>query len=642
MINLKNVKINDKFWSKKIELVSKEVIPYQWDALNDNIPGAEPSHAINNFRIAAGLTDDKFYGFVFQDSDVGKWLEAVSYSLIVYPDPILEKTIDDLIDLISKAQQPDGYLNTYFTIAKPEERWKDMAWGHELYSAGHLIEGAVAYFESTGKRRFLDIMCKYADYIDEVFGPEKNKMQKYCGHEEIELALVKLYKVTENNKYLNLSKFFIDERGKQPCFFNDESSYSNANHGDVNRTKWFGLDYHQAHSPVREQLKAEGHSVRAMYLYTAMADLVIETGDKTLLNSLNKLWDNVTNYKMYITGGLGSQGYAERFTFDYDLPNDTSYTETCASIGFIFWAYRMLLIDPDNKYSDAMERAFYNGALSGISLDGKRYFYVNPLEVYPEAVEKRYDHTHVKPERQQWYGCACCPPNIARLITSLGQYIYSNDNDTLYVHLYMNNNLIYNHEDNNILIIQTTNYPWDGNIKINIIPDTKKEFTLALRVPGWCRNYSLFINGQKIDNLVIEKGYIKIKKIWNKDDIVELNFEMKIDLIQSNPKVRENIGKVAIQRGPVIYCIEEVDNGKNLKEIFLNNNSKLEASFDNELFGGIIVIKGEAERIDDSSWDNLLYKCEDIKTKNTKISAIPYSMWCNRKPGEMLVWINKK
>ena len=635
---LKEIIIKDKFWSDRIDLVSKEVIPYQWDALNDNIPGAEPSHAIENFRIAAGLSNEQFYGMVFQDSDVAKWIEAASYSLATHPNADLEKIIDDVIDLIGKAQQPDGYLNTYYTVAKPEERWTDFSYGHELYCAGHMLEAAVAYFEVTGKRKLLDIMCKYVDYIDSVIGPEEGKMHKYSGHEVIELALYKLYKITGDEKHLKLIEYLIYERGKQPCFLKDERGF-----GKEFKDRWHDTDYHQAHSTVIEQSTAEGHSVRAMYLYASMADLVLETGNRKLYNALLRLWDNVTNYRMYITGGLGSQGHGERFTIDYDLPNDTVYAETCASIGLVFWAYRMLLIDPDNRYADVMEKVIYNGALSGISFDGKKYFYVNPLEVLPEIAEKRYDHLHIKSERQAWYGCSCCPPNIARLITSLGHYIYSQKNSTIYTHLYIDNiaKFIINGVD--VSLEQESNYPWEGHIKFNVNPGKDSEFSIAFRKPGWSEYYSASINGKKIDDFNIINGYIIIKRKWQKGDLVELSFPMNVELIRSNPNVRENIGKVAIQRGPIIYCLEEIDNGKNLFNIYLTNGSKLEAEFMPDLFNGIMTIKGNAVRLDDSEWKNVLYKPDEIKTKNTIIKAVPYSMWGNRKPcEEMLVWISYK
>ncbi|MCL6591973.1 MAG: glycoside hydrolase family 127 protein [Firmicutes bacterium] len=636
-IPLQNVKINDHFWGGRIELIAKKVLPYQWDALNDNIPGAEPSHAIENFRIAAGESQGEFKGMVFQDSDVAKWLEAASYSLVTHPNPELEAIIDEAVDLMEKAQRPEGYLNTYFSVAEPEKRWKDFAFGHELYCAGHLMEAAVAYYQATGKRKLLEIVCRYADYIDSVIGPEEHKMRVYCGHEEIELALFKLYKATGAERYLKLCRFFIMERGRQPSFLKNEPTFGNGFN-----TKWFDLDYHQAHAPVLEQMKADGHAVRAMYLYSAMADLARETGDEALDKALQRLWENVTNCRMYITGGLGSQGHAERFTFDYDLPNDTAFAETCATIGLIFWAQRMLLLHLDNRYGDVMERALYNGALAGISWDGQRYFYVNPLEVFPEAVMGRYDLQHVKPERQQWFGCACCPPNIARLISSLGQYIYSQDSEAVYIHLFIGSEARFQIEGKKVRLTLYTRYPWDGKITLAVKSEEPVLFTIAMRIPGWNRKYQVKLNGAVLEEVTAEQGYAKFKRVWRPGDELELNLEMPVELIQANPKVREDSGKVAIQRGPVIYCLEEIDNGQNLWNIALTANSKLEAEFADDLFGGVTVVEGEASRVEDDSLSRELYRPFYDRTKPVRIRAIPYCLWGNRRPGEMMVWIARK
>ncbi|HEX3044122.1 MAG TPA: beta-L-arabinofuranosidase domain-containing protein [Bacillota bacterium] len=636
-ISLQNVKILDPFWGGRIELIAKKVIPYQWDALNDNIPEAEPSHAIENFRIAAGETQGEFKGMVFQDSDVAKWLEASSYSLVTHPSPELETIIDETVDLMGKAQQPDGYLNTYYSVAEPAKRWKDFTFGHELYCAGHLMEAAVAYYDATGKRKLLEIMCRYADYIDSVIGPEEHKMKVYCGHEEIELALFKLYKATGIERYLKLSQFFIMERGQGPSFLKNEPTFGNGFN-----TKWFDLEYHQAHAPVLEQTKAEGHAVRAMYLYSAMADLARETGDEALYKALQQLWENVTNYRMYITGGLGSQGHAERFTFDYDLPNDTAFAETCATIGLIFWAQRMLLLQPDHRYGDVMERALYNGALAGISWDGQKYFYVNPLEVIPEAVTSRYDLQHVKPERQQWFGCACCPPNIARLISSLGQYIYSQDKETVYIHLFIGSEAGFQLEGKQVSLAQHSNYPWDGNITFTINPEEPEPFTFAVRIPGWTRKYGVKVNGEVLDEVGVEQGYARFNRIWRQGDKVELNLEMPVELIQASPRVREDSGKVAIQRGPVIYCLEEIDNGPQLWNIALQANAELAVEFAEDLFDGVTVIQGEASRVEDDLLGGELYRPLRETTKPVKIRAVPYCLWGNRKPGEMMVWIARK
>jgi len=392
---IKNVRVKDEFWAKRLQQVREVLIPYQWEALNDRIPAVEPSHAIENFRIAAGEKEGEFYGWVFQDSDVAKWLEVVGYCLMNHSDQELERLADDVVELMANAQQPDGYLNTYFTIKEPAGRWTNLRGNHEMYCAGHMIEAAVAYYEATGKRKLLDVVCRLADHIDAAFGPEPGKRRGYPGHEEIELALVKLYRATGEERYLRLSKYFIDERGQEPHYYDIEAKAR----GDNTPGGKYDKAYSQAHLPVRKQTTAVGHAVRAMYLYSGMAAVAAETNDETLVTACKRLWNNLTKRQMYITGGIGSAVQGEAFTFDYDLPNDTAYTETCAAIGLVFWAHRMLHLDTDGEYADVMERALYNGALSGISLDGKKYFYVNPLEVWPEACEKRQDQKHVDTPR---------------------------------------------------------------------------------------------------------------------------------------------------------------------------------------------------------------------------------------------------
>lgn len=643
--NLKpfQLKFNNGFWAEKLMLVRSEVIPYQWKALNDQIPDAEPSHAIENFRIAAGEVKSEFAGRIFQDSDVAKWLEAASYSLAYSRDPELEKITDELINLIEKAQQADGYLNTFFTVERPNERWTNLRDCHEMYCAGHMIEAAVAYYKATGKRKLLNVACRLADHIDSKFGPEEGKLRGYPGHQEIELALVKLYRVTGESKYLNLSKFFINERGKKPYYFDLEAKKRGKdreeNYGNI-----FDYKYSQSHLPVREQSVAVGHAVRAMYFYSGVTDIAIETGDEELKNVVKRLWENVTRRQMYITGGVGAESHGEAFSFDYDLPNDRAYTETCAAIGLVFWAQRMLHLELDGKYADIMEKALYNGVLSGISLDGQKYFYVNPLEVWPEACENRYDLKHVESERQQWFGCACCPPNIARLIASVGKYVYSKGDNEVYLHLYTDSIAEFNLLDQKVTITQNTNYPWDEEVNISINCEKPVEFTFGIRIPGWCKNAVLSVNGKALDlNTALEKGYAKIDRVWNNDDRVKLFLPMPVERIDANPELRNNSGKIAIQRGPVIYCLEEVDNGTNLPDIILPARSELNAEYDKKLLGGVVTITGDALKTDITLWKEDLYKPVDIECnkKEIKIKAVPYYAWNNRKPGEMSVWIRE-
>ncbi|PMC37447.1 hypothetical protein CJ195_11880 [Bacillus sp. UMB0899] len=652
-LQFNKVKIENAFWADRQKVVRETAIPYQWKALNDKVPGATPSNAIKNFRIAAGEIEDDFGGRVFQDSDVYKWLEAVGYQLGIENDPELEKVADQVIELIEKTQQPDGYVNTFFTVKAPDERWTNLRDLHELYCAGHMFEAAVAYYYGTGKRKFLDIACRYADYIDTVFGSDPGKKRGYDGHEEIELSLVKLYKATGEKRYLELSKFFIDERGKQPYFFekeeeerrckldkNDYSYYQD-------HLKDYDNTYFQAHLPVREQKNADGHAVRAMYLYCGMMDIAIHTEDDSLYKACRNLWENIINRRMYITGGIGSIAYGEAFTFDYDLPNEKAYTETCAALGLVFFAHRMLHYDQNGEYADIIERVLYNGALSGISLDGTKYFYVNPLEVWPESIENRKDNfkKRLRSTRQEWYGTACCPPNIARTISSLGEYIYSWSNNKIYTHLYIDSEAQFQLNGTNVSLTQKTNYPWDENIQMVVNTDSElaQEFTIALRIPGWCRYATLKINGVETDiKSNFKSGYIYLQRQWENSDVIELKLSMPVEKIISNPNVRMNAGKIAIQRGPVVYCIEEVDNGKNLTSISLPKDALFEAYYDKELLNGVVVIETRARKDSQRlAQEDLLYNTVEYETEEMTIKAVPYFTWCNRTPGEMLVWIRQ-
>ncbi|TCN25362.1 glycoside hydrolase family 127 protein [Mesobacillus foraminis] len=638
-IGTSKITVTDQFWGHYLEVVRDHVIPYQWKALNDRLPDTEPSHAIENFRIAAGEAEGEFFGMVFQDSDVAKWIEAVAFSLENKRNAELEQTADDVIALLGRAQDESGYLNTYYTVKEPDQRWTNLRDNHELYCAGHLIEAAVAYYKATGKRHFLEIMCRYADYIDSVFGREEHKLKGYPGHQEIELALVKLYDVTGNERYLNLSKYFIDERGKQPHYFDLEKRER-----EDTKPFWFNDDYayHQAHKPVRDQKEAVGHAVRATYMYTAMADLASRTNDESLKKACETLWENVTQKQMYVTGGIGSMVFGEAFSFDYDLPNDMSYTETCASIALVFWANRMLNLEANSKYADVMELALYNGTISGMDLDGKKFFYVNPLEVLPKACETRNDKKHVKPVRQTWFGCACCPPNLARLIASIGHYIYSQKEKELFVHLYMGNETRFEVAGKEVELVQQTNYPWDGQVSITVNPATEHTFTLALRIPGWARSAVVKVNGEAVDHeSFMKNGYVYLNRSWTQGDQVELSLPMTVERIQSNPLIRHNVGKVALKRGPVVYCLEEADNGENLHGILLPRNAELKAEYVAELLDGVVVITGEAERIVQDTWSSL-YRPGEEQTRQVQIKAVPYYAWCNREPGEMIVWVSEK
>lgn len=637
------VKINDKFWDKYQKLMTDVVLPYQYDAINDTLPDTEPSHAIKNFKIAAGLEKGSFHGFVFQDSDLAKWLEAVAYIIEVNPKSNWSMVADELIDIIKKAQLEDGYLNTYFSIKGIEKRWENLQDCHELYCAGHMIEAAVAYYLSTGKRKFLDIVCKLVDHIDEVFGDSENKLKGYPGHQEIELALIKLYKVTNDLKHLNLAKYFIHQRGKDPYYFDIE--YEKRGRTDFyNKAIKLGKEYNQSHMQVREQESAVGHAVRAVYMYSAMADLAMETNDEKLLLVCKKIWNNILFKRMYITGAIGSMAHGEAFSFDYDLPNDTVYGETCASIGLIFFAHRMLKIDKQGVYGDIIEKILYNIVIAAISQDGQRFFYVNPLEVWPDSCEKNQIKHHVKFRRQKWFACACCPPNVLRLITSLSKYIYMVEDTTIYVNQYIGGKLEADIGGKDVEINMESSLPYKGKVRLKVVTERKSKFTIALRIPTWSKVTEVLVNGQPFEvQKNMKEGYIYIKTKWNSNESIEMNFDLSVHIVRSNPKLRENVGKVALQAGPIIYCLEEADNGADLYELLLKSNLKYKAEYKKDFLGGVNIIKAEAIKYSSDWSEGSLYHFDtNIKSiKSKKIKFIPYYSWANRQPGEMMVWIRE-
>ena len=592
---LDEARITGGFWGRKMDMVASEMLPYQWLALNDGVKGAEPSYAVENFRIAAGEATGEFKGTIFQDSDVAKWIEAASYSLSHHPDPALEARVDEVIRLIAKAQRPDGYVNSYFIVARPGERWSDLTWNHELYCAGHLIEAAVAHNACSGKATLLDVARRYADCIDATFGAGKGKIRGVCGHPEIELALFRLHAATGEPRYRDLAIFFVEERGRDPSAFSGKSSELFG----IPKNQWFEADYFLADAPAREQSAATGHAVRAAYFYSAMADEYAVTGDESLLRALRAIWDSAVSRRMYVTGGIGASAYGERFTADYDLPSDTAYAETCASIGLALWAARMTGIEGDSRYADVFERVVYNGALSGVSMDGTRYFYVNPLEVVPAVVACRKDHEHVKGSRVQWFGCSCCPPNIARLLASMASYLYGSSEGALWVHHYAESALETEVAGARVGLIQRTDYPWSGTIEILVDPSIddngqrELDFSLKLRIPGWCGSFSCSVNGVVAESASVSMGYLTLRRTWRPGDRVELELEMKPRLLRADSRVPELAGRLAIQRGPLVYCAESVDNGGGLHSLLLDPAKELRASFDHGLMGGIVRIEAE-------------------------------------------------
>ncbi len=635
-VPMEKVTVEDPFWSQFMERVRTKLIPYQWRALNDAVEGAEPSYCIRNFRAAAGLADAPFGGKVFQDSDVAKWLEAVSYTLMWHPDPELEKLADETIELIAAAQQPDGYLDTYYILNGLSDRFTNLRDNHELYCAGHMIEAAVAYYRATGKRRLLEVVMRLADYLDTVFGTEEGKIPGYPGHEVIEMALFGLFRVTGVEKYKRLALYFLDQRGQEPNYFGTE-------HQNVPR-RWLsytmGYAYNQSHLPVRRQTEAVGHSVRAMYLYAGMADAAREENDEEMLLALRALWKNMAYRRSYITGAVGSSHWGESFTFDYDLPNDTVYGETCAAIGSVFWARRMLELEPAGEYADVMERALYNGILSGMSLDGEHFFYVNPLEVLPEASEKDESKRHVRPERQKWFSTACCPPNLARLVASLPDYIYGTADDTLFVHLYAGSTVNTEVNGRPVSVRTVTGYPWKNRVSISVSTEEPLAFTLALRIPGWCRNYRVCLGSEELRGEQ-KNGYLYLARTWRDGDEICFTMDMPAERVYAHPLVRADNGKTAVRRGPVVYCLEEADNGQQLNRLVLERGEELKVREEPGLLGGVVTVEAAVLREKDAGGGSL-YRTEAPSYEKVPVTFIPYYAWANRGAGEMSVWIREK
>jgi DUF1680 family protein len=634
------------FWARYAELVRSTVIPYQWDALNDRVAGAEPSGAIRNFRIAAGLERGEFVGMVFQDSDVGKWIEAAAYALGAHPDPELEKRVDETVELLEKAQAPDGYLNTYFTLKEPGRRWSNLWECHELYSAGHLLEGAVAYYEATGKRRFLDVMLRYVELIERTFGPEPGQIRGYDGHEEIELALLRLFDVTGDRRHLALARFFLEERGREPYFFHEQwRALDRRSHWARGEVQAPDMAYFQSHLPVRRQTDAVGHAVRAVYLYAAMADLARRTEDAELAATCETLWQSVTRRNLYVTGAIGSTHAGEAFTFDYDLPNETAYAETCAAIGLVFFAERMLALRPRAEFADVMELALCNAVLAGMSLDGRRFFYVNPLEAWPEASLRNPERKHVKHERQPWFGCACCPPNLARLLLSLGRYVCHTDGHALFIHQYVSGTVPLPGASGRAELEIETSYPNDGRIRLTLRGEVSPDFCLALRIPGWCRNFVVQSAGTRVETAPGPDGYLRLRGPFGREHEILLELALEVEALEAHPRIRANAGKVCLRRGPLVYCLEAVDNGENLSALTLDAASPFETREAPELHPGALKIAAKGFRRRDPGSDALPYasaSATEPVSEDAELVLVPYYLWGNRGPGEMTVWLRRR
>ena len=643
--DLNNITITDPFLGEYQRLIRDVVIPYQWQALNDEIPEAEPSHALMNYRIAAGLEHGEFYGMVFQDSDVTKWLEAVAWSLSQKPDAQLEKTADEVIELLAKAQCEDGYLNTWFTVKEPGLRWTNVAECHEMYCAGHLFEAAVAFFNATGKRRLLEIACRFADHIDTVFGPNEGQLRGYPGHPEIELALMRLYEVTQEPRYQALARFFLEERGQQPYYYDIEFAQRGGTwHWDNWGEAWMVKDkaYTHAHKPLAQQSEAVGHAVRSVYLMTGLAHIARMTNDEEKRQTCLRIWNNMVQRRMYITGGIGSQGIGEAFTSDYDLPNDTAYGESCASIGLMMFARRMLEMEGDAHYADVMERAFYNTVLGGMALDGQHFFYVNPLETQPKSIPHNHIYDHIKPVRQRWFGCACCPPNIARTLVAIGHYIFTPRPDALFINFYAGSEAQFTVDAQTLALKIEGNYPWDEQVSIRFNQPQIVEHTLALRLPEWCAAPTVQVNGEAAQGKMV-KGYLHLHRQWQEGDIITLNLPMHVRRVYANPLVRHAAGKVAIQRGPLVYCLEEADNGAQLHNLSLPKASTFRKVQGVGLLKGKVLLQAEGVRVLTAHEDKPLYSFDNRQTAVEKqtLTFIPWFSWANRGEGEMRIWVDE-
>jgi uncharacterized protein len=607
---LSDVRLLDGLLEPRRRVNHETTLPSQYDLL-------EHTGRLDNFRRAAGKMDVPFSGVYFNDSDVYKWLEAAAWTLASDRDPELERMVNVAIGEIEDAQQPDGYLNTYFASEKASERWTDLTHKHELYCAGHLIQAAVAHHRATGSQRLLNVARRFADHICDTFGPEEEgKRLGTDGHEEIEMALVELYRETADRKYLDQARFFVDVRG---------------------RGLLSGREYYQDHKPLREMDEMVGHAVRAVYLNAGAADLYAERGDPTLLEALERLWHNMTTRRMYVSGGIGSRYEDEAFGEDYELPNARAYTETCAAIGSVMWSWRMLTINGDARYADLLEHTLYNAALPGLSLDGQSYFYQNPLS---DSGAHR---------RSSWFGVACCPPNAARLLASLPGYFYSVSDDGVWVHLYAEGTAeVRLDDDRTVGLRQRTQYPWDGDVEIEV--DGEGDFGLMVRIPAWCEEgAAIEINGEPFDGSVSPGSYAEIRRTWRPGDKVRLALPMPVRCVECHPYVAENAGRVALMRGPLLYCVEQADNpGLELRDIVLPDEASFSGRSRPVLLGGVTVLETLAELVPpDEGWKGRLYRTAHpraIEPHDTtaKMTAIPYYAWANRDPGPMRVWLRSR
>jgi len=633
------VDIDDAFWSPRQKTNRQVTLKhiYQQFVVHGYFDAYDP----------AWKPGDPHPPHVFWESDVAKWLEAVAYSLQKHPDPELDALADEVIARLVSIQQPDGYLNIHFTKVEPEKRWSNLRDWHEMYCAGHLVEAAVAHFQATGKRSLLDPMICFMDHIGREFGPNPGQKRGYCGHPEIELALVRLYHATGMSRFLELSRYFVEERGQHPHYYDQEALAR----GD-NPAKYWAKTYAylQADRPVRQQTSIEGHAVRACYLYSAATDLAMEDGgDAGLLETLRQLVASTTKRRQYVTGGIGSAAHNEGFTVDYDLPNASAYTETCAAIALFFWMHRMNQAEGLAEYADLMERALYNGILSGLALDGAHFLYVNPL-----AIDRRSERAYHRPlHRLPWYDCACCPPNIARLVASLGGYIYGEAPDAATVNLYVQSTARLAITGQAVTLRQETAYPWKGQVQLTVTPEYPAEFVIRLRQPSWCTSFNLSVNGTEVVP-TLENGYLVISQLWMPGDVITLELDMPVERLYANPAVPADAGRVTLQRGPLVYCLEGVDYAQatepghltcqvaHLDTLFLPRSAAVEPRFEPDLLGGMISLHAEGLRLVPFSRERPLYTNQPPEAEPCHLVAVPYFAWDNRQPGDLQVWILEK
>lgn len=669
MLQLEQIELQSRFWQDRQRVIKEQMIPYQWDIINDlksveiattNTGGdsegqdTDKSYVVENFLIAAGKKQGKRGGMVFQDSDAYKWLEAVAYALEVQPDAELQAKADQLVGIIAAAQESDGYLNTYFQVNEPDRKYQSLYMSHELYCAGHFIEAAVAYHLSTHNALVLEVAEKLADNIDAHFGPEEHKIHGGDGHEEIELALLRLYELTGEKRYLELSKYFLLTRGKDPDFF-EAQKRRDVSLGrkslipglDIMYSE-FSPSYFQNDLPLAEQPDAKGHAVRVVYLSAALALGAALSGDSTLRKAADNYWKSIVERRMYLTGAIGSTCHGEAFTADYDLPNDSMYGETCASVGLTFFAHNMLRLESKGIYADVMEQALYNTVLAGMSLDGKGYFYVNPLEAKPQYSKQNPALRHVLTRRAGWFACACCPPNLARMVMSLGHYLYHVSDNTVYADLYAESKAQFKVGEGLLTLEQTTDYPWDGKIVFKVgLQNTTEKVKLAWRMPAWCKAFGIQQQGKDISKHIhVKDDYFYFDSPVKDGDCFELDLNMEAQLVEANPLIAATYGKQAVVRGPIVYCAESCDNGENLQCLHLGTRDELQGHFAEDLLDGVYVIEGSGYRRTLDFAQGSLYRNITERTRDRyqaqKLKLIPYYAWCNREEGEMRVWLNPK